>query len=150
MLADAEEIRFIITAGIGGLGFVAGVAYLVLLKEGPEMPPALEKVVRDPAPWGKRTRRRRVGAALMAILGPMFCIGANWLDAQRGAASFVAFWGLFCGMLLWLCGLALLDLLQMHRWRRQLLIDSHLRMEDMLSQMRRAMTPGKGRKKNKQ
>lgn len=122
----------LVSSVIGGIGVTAGIGYLFLMRHAPEIPTRLESVGISPRTWSHRIRRRRIGAALMVIIGAMFFIGVNHLDAPR-PHYYLAFWALLIAMLAWLVCLAVIDLVQLQMWIRRIHRESQRRLEDILA-----------------
>lgn len=66
-------------------------------------------------PW------RRLGAAIVGFVSVIFFAGANFIDARRFPRSFAWFWLLVLVLVLWLCGLAVVDAVHTYRLRMKIL-----------------------------
>ena len=64
-------------------------------------------------PW------RALGAAICGLVGVMSFAGVLWIDWRNTPRVFLAFWATILVLLLWLCGLALLDLTRTRQQLRQ-------------------------------
>jgi len=58
-----------------------------------------------PRPW------RRVGTVLCVFISVMFLAGLLWLDPKQKPITFLAYWAIILLLLLWLCALAIRDIL---------------------------------------
>lgn len=63
---------------------------------------------------------RRLGAAIVGFVSVMFFCGVNFLDVKAAPLTYMVFWCVMAVMLLWLCGLALADMLHTRRLLRQM------------------------------
>ncbi len=63
---------------------------------------------------------RRLAAAIVGLVSVMFFCGVNFLDAKAAPLTYMVFWCVMAVMLLWLCGLALADMLHTRRLVRQM------------------------------
>lgn len=70
-------------------------------------------------PW------RRLGAGICLLVGVMFAIGLAGLNPRTSPRSFTWYWIVVLLLILWLCGLAIKDLLYtrsvLSRWRAGLI-----------------------------
>lgn len=70
-------------------------------------------------PW------RRLGAGICLLVGVMFAVGLARLNPHSGPRSFTWYWIVVLLLILWLCGLAIKDLLYtrtvLSRWRAGLI-----------------------------
>jgi len=78
----------------------------------------------DNSPWGANwTHRpwRRVGAAICLVVAVMFVLGVYLVDEPQHPRTYAAFWLVMMVLVVWLCGLALKDVLYtrqlIERWR---------------------------------
>ncbi len=95
---------------VAALGLGYGVWYLVrsLRASGPA-------AATGQRPW------RRLGAALCGLLAITFFIGVNFVDPSRAPAAYLLLWILVLLGILWLCGLAMVDILYTRRHHREAL-----------------------------
>lgn len=77
-------------------------------------------------PW------RRLGAAICLLLAIMFVLGIHLLDAETGPRAYVTYWVIMLLLALWLCVLAVRDLLHTRRAIARLR-DRHLTLDRVLS-----------------
>jgi len=84
------------------VGIVVALFYL----RKPPLPenPRLRELMGD-RPW------RRIGAAICLLLAVMFVLGIHLLDQKAGPRVFVFFWLIIMALLVWLCVLAIKDVL---------------------------------------
>jgi len=80
----------------------------------------------------RRGRRRRLGLAVMGLVGVMFCLGLAFLDPQAAPRSFLLFWLVVSILLLWLCWLAVSDVLMTWRLKRQLDKQTHAHIQRLI------------------
>lgn len=80
----------------------------------------------------RRGRQRRLGLAVMGLVGTMFCLGLAILDPQAAPRSFLLFWLIVSVLLLWLCWLALSDVLMTWRLKRQLDKQTHAHIQRLI------------------
>jgi hypothetical protein len=110
----------IVTGRLAGTGAVAlaGLACSVWLwRQSSVRGPAVRgnELLRGDRPW------RRLGAAIVGFVSVIFFAGANFIDARRTPRSFAWFWLLVLALVLWLCGLAVVDALHTYRLRLKIL-----------------------------
>ncbi len=69
----------------------------------------------DDRPW------RRVGAAICLVVSVMFVLGVYLVDVPAHPRAYAAYWAILMGLTLWLCVLAVKDMLytrrMIDRWR---------------------------------
>lgn len=75
----------------------------------------------DPASRAGGRPWRKLGAAICVVVAVMFVAGVYLLDGKPPRHIFLAYWILILVLVMWLCGLALKDLLHTRRW-----LTSHL------------------------
>ena len=80
----------------------------------------------------RRGRRRRLGLAVMGLVAVMFCLGLALLDPQAAPRSFLLFWLAVSILLLWLCWLAVSDVLTTWRLKRQLDEQTHAHIQRLI------------------
>lgn len=72
---------------------------------------------QDERPW------RRVGAAICLLVSMMFALGLWLVDVPDHPRAYAAYWIIIMVLVMWLCGLAVKDVLftrrKMHQWREQ-------------------------------
>ena len=86
------------------LGFGVGFAIVYLRK------PAMSDGSSRQAFGGNRPWRE-LGAAVCLVLSIMFVAGVNLLDATSSPRLFMAYWLVMLVLVIWLCGLALKDII---------------------------------------
>jgi hypothetical protein len=80
----------------------------------------------------RRGRRRRLGLAVMGLVAAMFCLGLAFLDPQAAPRSFLLFWLVVSILLVWLCWLAVSDVLMTWRLKRQLDEQTHAHIQRLI------------------
>lgn len=65
--------------------------------------------------FGKRMRRRRLGAGLLITISVGFFVGVVMLQPAQWPAGYLMYWLVVLAMLAWLLGLGVADLLQTRR-----------------------------------
>jgi hypothetical protein len=98
--------------GLAGLG-----CSVWLWKQSSARGPAAQnnELLRGNRPW------RRLGAVIAGFVSVIFFAGANFIDARRTPRSFAWFWLLVLALVLWLCGLAVVDAVHTYRLRLKIL-----------------------------
>ncbi len=64
---------------------------------------------------------RRFGAAIVGLLSIMFFFGVNFLDADSAPMVYILYWCVMSALVLWLCGLALADMLHTRKLAQRML-----------------------------
>ncbi|HEY3245419.1 MAG TPA: hypothetical protein VGM03_18920 [Phycisphaerae bacterium] len=102
-------LRLVISGLISALGLGCAAWYLLsaVRRAG------AESAVAHRRPW------RALGAALCGLLAVAFFIGVNYLDARQAPRAYLILWILILLGVLWLCGLALYDILYTRRHYRR-------------------------------
>lgn len=114
----AEFWTAVVSGAISGCGLLCSGVYFLGQAGGQDQRPPWW-IRMDTAEGAlRRTRRRHMGMALVALLSVFFFIGVNFVDPTDKPAAYLAFWMLLSMLLFWLCLLALSDMLQTRRqWR---------------------------------
>ena len=94
------------------MGLAVSGAYFVGLLRRKENPAerALWTKLDLPELYEQRRRRRTLGMTIMALISVAFFLGANFINPQVRPRAALAFWLVLLILLVWLCGLALVDL----------------------------------------
>ena len=91
---------------------------LYLFRNKPPDPSRRFEYMLGDRPW------RRLGAAIAVVLAIMFVVGIYVVDIPDRPVPYAVFWLIMLGMIVWLCSLAVKDVLHTrrtyHRWRREL------------------------------
>ena len=105
-----DTFRVVFSVLVCGLAVLFGAVQLVRGRS----PAAHEIWVRWDSPAGaaRRHRRRRLGAALLILTAVAFAVGVNALSPEQSAVVFLGYWLVVVILILWLCGLGLVDLVE--------------------------------------
>jgi hypothetical protein len=113
IVQDPPILKFLISAGVLAMSIGLALVYL-RFPAGGRHHRAL--VIGGERPW------RRLGAGICLVLGVMFVLGLYILDGKTPPRTFLVYWLIIMAMLLWLCGLALRDIIHTRQvisaWRR--------------------------------
>ena len=120
--------EFVVSAAICALGLSIAGGYFLLRHCLPRGPAAWWERIDTPRGVHRRTRRRNLGMAIMAVVSMATFLGVNYMEPLRAPAQFVYYWMVVLLLVLWICVLALADvwqtLLVHHQWRRRQSTDS--------------------------
>jgi len=112
-------LHLLLTGLVSGMGLAVSGAYFVGLLRRKENPAerALWTKLDLPELYEQRRRRRTLGMTIMALISVAFFLGANFINPQVRPRAALAFWLVLLILLVWLCGLALVDLADLRRLR---------------------------------
>jgi hypothetical protein len=109
------ETGRLVGTGLVGLAGLACSVWLWRQSSAGGLPGRNNELLRGDRPW------RRLGAAIVGFVSVIFFAGANFIDAKRFPRSFAWFWVLVLALVLWLCGLAVVDAVHTYRLRLRIL-----------------------------
>ena len=96
----AEFWPAVVSGMISGCGLLCSAVYLLSQLGGADAPPPWW-IRLDTVEGGlRRTRRRHMGMALVALLSVFFFIGVNFFDPADAPVAYLAFWMLLALLLL--------------------------------------------------
>ncbi len=104
---------WLFTTVLCAAGFLLSMGYLILsFRRGSDG--AAASPLSSHRPW------RRLGAAICALVSVMFYAGIHHLDPARFPRVFIFYWIIILLLVVWLCGLALVDMLYTRKLMRQI------------------------------
>lgn len=106
-----------LTGAICGLATLTAAGYLLASRPGRRRD-GIWQMESGPA-FQRRMRRRRMGAALLAVVSIAFFVGVHVLEPARWPAGYLLYWLVVLILLTWLMGMGLVDLLQTRRMFRR-------------------------------
>ena len=116
---SAETVRLIFSGLVCGLGVLCGSGQLLCGRSNAATT-AWERW-DTPAGTERCRRRRRLGAAIVVLISLTFFLGVNFLSPGRSPVGYLIFWITTLLLVLWLCGLAMIDLLAIRRLQQRIL-----------------------------
>jgi uncharacterized membrane protein len=116
----------LLTGAVSGLGLTVSAGYFLrrLIKGDDPAARALWAKLDLADVYERRTRRRSLGMAIMALISVVFFVGANDLSPDSHPRVALLFWVVLLILLLWLCLLAFVDLAEARELRKRLLAAS--------------------------
>ncbi len=111
--------RLVFSGTLCTLGLVFGVLHLLRRPTAATM--AVWEKWDTPAGAERRRRRRRLGAGIVVLISLAFFVGANFLSPDRSPLAYLIYWALVVLLVLWLCGLAMADIVAIRRVQRRML-----------------------------
>jgi len=133
---SVAELHTVLTGLISGVGLVVPAVYFVgrAVQGDDSAARALWARLDLPHVYDRRRRRRTLGMAIMALISVVFFLGANYIDPRPHPNLSLLFWIVLLVMLVWLCVLALVDLAEVRRLRKRLLIAARQMFKEELGQ----------------
>ncbi len=121
-MIGVNKLHVLISGVVSAVGLlIAGAYFLGLLlhrDDGAER--ALWARLDMPQAYTRRRRRRTLGMAMMALISVTFFVGANFIRPEASPRAALTFWILLLTLLIWLCGIALVDLAEVRQLRTAL------------------------------